>query len=90
MVPFRQNIFGRRQKLFNRGTHTPFQKHRLTDSSHLAQQVKILHVAGANLQQIGIFGNQSDIIRAHDFGHNRQAALFAAIASSLSPSSRNP
>ena len=47
------------------------------------QQREILHVAGADLKHVGMFGDGVDVGRVHHFGDDRQAELVADLAQGL-------
>ena len=52
----------------------------------LLEQGEVLHVAGADLEDVGVLGDQLDVARVHDLGDDGQArGLARASASSLQP-----
>ena len=67
----------------NRGHHAPLQEDRLLDLSQAFQQGKVLHVACAHLQDIGIFGHQLDIVTVHHFSHYLQSRSLPGLGKKL-------
>ena len=57
-VAVREDVFGRHQQLFDRGGDAAFEQHRVLAFAGGVQQGKVLHVARADLQHIGILGHQ--------------------------------
>ena len=49
------------------------------------EQVEILHVAGADLEHVGIAIDQLDAARVHHLGDDRHAVLVAGVAEDLQP-----
>ena len=49
----------------------------LPDLADPLEQREVLHVAGADLQDVGVLGHQLDLVRLHDLGHDRQAGALA-------------
>ena len=45
------------------------------------EQLVVLHVAGADLEDVGVFGDELDVLGGHDLGDDGQAGLVAAAAS---------
>ena len=52
---------------------------------HLLEQVEVLHVAGADLEDVGVPLDQLDLPRVHDLGHDRHAELLAGRLEDLEP-----
>ena len=50
-----------------------------------AEQGEILHVAGADLQRVGMFGDEVDIGGVHHLGDDRQVEFVADLAQDLQP-----
>ncbi len=51
-----------------------FKQHRFADLAEFAQQVVVLHVARADLQDIGVLSEQRDLRLVHHFADHQQAA----------------
>jgi hypothetical protein len=55
-----------------------------------SKQRVVLHVARADLQNVGILGDHGNVVLRHDFGHDSQAALFARAGQHLQPFQAKP
>ena len=64
--------------------------HRTVRFAQRFQQREVLHVARADLQNIGILRHQLDVAIAHHFGDDSEPRLLRAFASSFRPSSSMP
>ena len=47
------------------------------------EQVEVLHVAGADLEHVGVLLDELDLPRVHDLGDDRHAVLVADVAEDL-------
>ena len=54
------------------------------DFAERFQQREVLHVARADLQDVGILGHELDVTIRHDFGDDRQAGRFSALCEEAS------
>src|SRR5579859_3298502 len=72
-VALRENVFRRQQPLFDGGRHAAFEYDRLIDAPDLVQQEVVLHVARADLQNVGVLAYHIYIGRRHDLGNDRHA-----------------
>ncbi len=52
---------------------------------HFLEQVEILHVAGADLEDVGVPLDGLDLARVHHFGHDRHVEPFAGRLEDLEP-----
>ncbi len=57
--------------------HPALEQHRLADRADGLQQREVLHVAGADLQHVGVGRDALDVWRVDDLGHHGQAGLGA-------------
>ena len=57
----------------------------MPDLADRFQQRIVLHVAGADLQHVGIVGHQRDVLRGHHLGDDGQAGLLAGLGQQLQP-----
>ena len=53
--------------------------HRPGDPPDVAQQRVVLHVPGADLEDVGVLGDDVDLVRLHDLGDDRQAGPLARL-----------
>ena len=83
VVAFGENVFGAQQQLVDGRRHPAFEQHRLFQFSNALEQRIILHVARADLDAVGVFGNEQRAFRVHCLGHDRQAALLARACEEL-------
>ena len=74
LVAAGHDVFGAHEQLFGGAGHTALQKDGLAQLPHLAQEVKILHISGADLNDIHIL-KQRQIARCHDLGNDGQAGF---------------
>ena len=84
-IAARQDVLGAHQQVDDRGAHAPLEQHRLAGIAHLGQQHKVLHVAGADLDHVGIAFDELDAARVHHLGHDRHAVLVTHVAENLEP-----
>src|SRR5580658_5036721 len=75
-----KNVFGRQQQLLDGGRDAAFEKHRFADLPELAQQVEVLHVASANLQDIGVLDEKRDLSLVHHLADHQQAMAIGRFA----------
>src|SRR5579859_1899163 len=78
-----KQVFRRQQPLLHRGARATLEQNRLLGGREPSQQGKILHVARAYLEHIGVLANQVHIFGAHDLSDHRQASEFASFAQDL-------
>ena len=75
-IAFVQDVFGGVQPLVEGGGEAALQHDGLLGAADFLQQAEILHIAGADLQKVGILGDGLDGIDLGDFGDDAQAGLF--------------
>ena len=80
IVSARHNVFGREQQLFQGRRDASFEQNRLIDFPQFAQQIEILHVARAYLQDIEVGQHHLDLRNLHDFADHQQSKLIAGFA----------
>jgi len=66
IVPSGKQVFGGEQPLFHGGRGAAFEKDRLFYGGKPAQQGEVLHVAGADLEHVGVFADQLHVFSTHD------------------------
>ena len=77
VVAFAHDVFRGHEEFFQRGRHAALQQHGLSGASGALEQRKILHVASADLDHVGIFFDQVERFVVDGFGNNLQAELLA-------------
>ncbi len=73
-----QNVLSSQQPLLKRRPHAPLEHHRLAAAAHLVQKGVVLHVAAADLKDIGVAGHHLHVAHVHHLGDDGQARLLAA------------
>ncbi len=66
------------QPLLDGGVHAALEHDRLAHAADRLQQREVLHVAGADLQHVGVAGDQVHVGRVDHLGHDREAGRRAA------------
>src|SRR2546427_4968652 len=74
------DVFRRKQQLFESGGDAALEQHRLLDLAQLAQQIKILHIARAHLQDIHVRQHERDLRNLHDFADHQHVETIARLA----------
>ena len=72
-----ENILGGQEKLFDCGAACRASGARLARIADGLEQLIVLHIAGANLEHVGVFGDDRDMLGSHDFGDHGQSGLGA-------------
>ena len=85
LVSLRHDIFGRHQKLFYSRAEAPFQNNRFIDIADLCEQPEILHVAGADLDDVRELADQHGVFWVHQFGYNLHPGFLAHVCKKLQP-----
>ena len=85
VISARQNVFRREQPLFERRRNAALQQCRLAQFPDFAQQVEVLHIARADLQDIGIRAQQRNLRRVHHLADHEKAAPVRRLAQQLQP-----
>src|SRR6058998_896542 len=61
--------------LLNRRGHASLEEHRLPRFADAPEQREVLNVARADLEDVGVLGDQLDLVGLHDLGDDRQPGL---------------
>ena len=78
-----EDVFGGEQQLFDGGGDAALEQHGLADRAELAQQVEVLHIARADLEEIDVGQHQLDLGDLHDLADDEQAGGVAGFAQQL-------
>ena len=76
-LPCGQDVLGRHQQVLDRRAHAPLQQDRRAGPADLLEQVEVLHVPGADLEDVGVPLDELDLARVHDLGDDRHAEPLA-------------
>jgi len=85
VVPLRHDVFGGEEKLFERSRHAPFEKHRLARPPGGFEERKVLHVARADLDAVGVLVDQRQALRVDRFRDDGEVELLAHPRQDLQP-----
>ncbi len=77
------DVLGGHQPFLDGGAHAPLEQHRLGRGAHRLQQREVLHVPGADLQHVGVGGDQVHAGRVDHLGHDREPGLGAHVGEDL-------
>ena len=75
-----QNVFRRKQQLFDGRRDAALQQHRLALLAQFAQQIEVLHVARAHLQDVGVLRHQRNLRLVHHLADHQQAVAVGGLA----------
>ena len=78
------------QPLLDRGRHAALEQHRLADLAERRQQVVVLHVARADLQDVDILQHPFDLRDLHHLGDRGHVVLVAGRAQQLQSFDAHP
>jgi hypothetical protein len=73
----REDVLGGEHPLLHRLRESTFEENWPSGSSNFLEQREILCISRANLQDIGVLGDQIDISGVHDFGHEQHLVLLS-------------
>src|SRR6185369_12326452 len=84
-IPLGKDVFCSGEELFQGGAHPALEEDRFLYPSDFAQQIEVLHVPRANLEQVRRFGHKAYSIRAHYFSHYGKPGRFACLHQKFEP-----
>src|SRR5204862_2053755 len=85
VVSTRHDVFGREQKFFEGCRDAALQQHRSLNLAQFAQQIEVLHVARADLENVDVGKHQLDLRDLHDFADDQKIELVPGFAQQLQP-----
>ena len=80
-----EDVLGREQHLLDGGRDAALQQHGRARVAKLAQQVEVLHVARAHLEEVDVGDHGLDLRDLHHLGDDQQAGLVGDLAQQLQP-----
>ena len=78
-------VFGGEQQFFQRGGDAALQQHRFAHFAKFAQQIEVLHVARAHLQDVDIRQHQRDLRDRHHLADGQHFELVGNLSQQLQP-----
>src|SRR5689334_14947455 len=90
VVSLRQHVFRREEQLFDGRRHAAFQEHGLLGPARRLEQRRVLHVAGADLDDVRDFGHVTNAFGIHRLGADEEAGLLARLGEQLEPRPPQP
>ena len=79
------DVLGAHQPLLDRRAEAALEHHRPGDPADRGQERVVLHVPGADLEDVGVLGDDVDLVRLHDLGDHRQAGPLARLGQVAQP-----
>ena len=77
------DVFGRKQHFFNGGGDAALQQDGLVDAAQILQQVEVLHVARADLEDVHVLEHERNLRRIHHFADDDEAVFIGGGAHDL-------
>src|SRR5271156_4656458 len=72
-----KQVFSGAEQFFKRSGNAAFEQHRLADLAQYAQQIEVLHVARAHLQDVDVGQHRLDLGNLHDFADHQEFETIA-------------
>src|SRR6266850_4368684 len=79
-VAFSRNVFGGKQKLLDGSAQAALEHDRFVEFADVREQLKVLHVARPDLQNICILTHNIQVPGIKHFGDDRQASNFTSMS----------
>ncbi len=89
-VAARHDVLGRHQPLLDRAREASLEEHRPSDPPDGHQERVVLHVPGADLEDVGVLGDVLHLARLHHLGDDRQARPLARLGEEAEPLEPEP
>jgi hypothetical protein len=71
------DVFGGEEEFIEGGGEAALEEYGFLLIADGVEEVVVLHVAGADLEDVGVFADECDLVDGHDFGDDGEAGLFA-------------
>src|ERR1700732_1524060 len=75
-----EDVFGAEEQLFHGGGHATLEEHGLADFAESAEEVIILHIAGADLKNVDVAEHHPDLGGVHDFADGEEIEFLRGFA----------
>ena len=79
LVAARHDVFGAHQPFLDRGGKAALEEDGLVGVAELLEQLEVLHVARAHLDDVHVLREELDVVGGHDLGHDRKSRLGAGL-----------
>ena len=90
LVALLEHVVGRLQQLVERGGQAALEQGRLAEPAGDLEQGVVLHVAGADLDDVGVLGDRLRVAGVEQLGDHRQTRRRARLGRISSASTRGP
>ena len=85
-----QDVLGGEQELLDGRGHAALEQHGLAHLAHAPEQREVLDVARADLEHVGVLGDELDALRLEHLGDHGQPGALARLGEVLRPCSLSP
>ena len=89
-IAAQQDILRRTEPLLERAGKAALQDDRLSDLADLGQEIEVLHVPRADLEDVHVFGNELHMFGADHFGDDEQTRLLPHLVQKFQPAFAQP
>ena len=79
-VALGEDVFGRQEQVADRGREPPLEEHRHVQLADALEQRIVLHVPRANLNAVGVLGDEMCAFFIHRLGHDREPRLLLGLS----------
>ena len=84
-VAVREHVLGRQQPFLDLHGHAALEQHRLAAAGRLGDEGEILRVARADLQDVGVLGDQVHVTLGEHLGHDAEVIFLRSLLQELEP-----
>src|SRR4029077_4570583 len=85
VIAFSHDVFGGEQPFFQCGSHSPFQQHGQLRSASPPEKRKVLHAASADLNDVAVLFDETDMGLFERFSNDLQSKCFADLRHDFPP-----